>query len=155
MKVRQGFVSNSSSSSFILRGMKFTTKELIAALKISQEEVNECGEEYEIMELIDSKLSGPGKYGNLEEFRAKVENGVTLEEEKLHLDLHETGNFFGSSDYDNLIVGKYMGDFEDGEVTEIGGNEGWIDEYVTRQLAKIGLSGTMKTYVQMVSNDNY
>lgn len=48
-----------------------------------------------------------------------------------------------------------MGTFEDGEVTEIGGNEGWIDEYVTRQLAKIGLSGTMKTYVQMVSNDNY
>lgn len=154
MKVRQGFVSNSSSSSFILRGMKFKKEELIAALNIIQEEIDECNDDYEVMELISSKLSGPGNYGDLEKFKAKID-GITLEEEKLQLDLHETGNYFGDIDYDNLIVGKFMGSFDDGEVTEIGGNEGWIDDYVTRQLAKIGLSGTIKTYVQMVSNDNY
>jgi hypothetical protein len=155
MKIRAGFVSNSSSSSFILRGVKTTKDELIKALKISQEEIDECGGgDYEIIKLIEDKLSGSGKYGDLQKFKAKLQ-GVTLEEEKIQLDLHTTGNYFGDVDYENLIIGKYMGVFEDGEVTEIGGDEDWIDEYVTKQLKKIDIEGKIKTYVQMISNDNY
>ena len=37
MKIRNGFVSNSSSSSFIIRGMKLTSDEIIKALNIHQE----------------------------------------------------------------------------------------------------------------------
>ena len=34
MKIRQGFVSNSSSSSFVVRGVKIPTKEVIKIFNI-------------------------------------------------------------------------------------------------------------------------
>jgi hypothetical protein len=36
MKIRNGFVSNSSSSSFVIRGLKFTDKELSDAWKLDE-----------------------------------------------------------------------------------------------------------------------
>lgn len=155
MKIRNGFVSNSSSSSFVLRGVKITSDELIKKLNISQEELDECGEsEYEIMELIERKLKPTSRYGQLLRMKAQAEGKVLDEEYNYDLDVHTTGNYFGSVDFENLIIGKFAGDFEDGEVTELGGNE-LVDEEILNKLEKLGLSGPLRTYVQMVSNDNY
>lgn len=129
MKIRSGFVSNSSSSSFILRGIKIKKEELIQKLKISKDELDLCEDNsYEILELISSKLNS-------------------------NLDIKPTGNYFGNLDFDNLIIGDNMGHLEDGEVTEI--DELADDTTLLEKLKKLGLTGELKTYVQMVSNDNY
>jgi len=153
MKIRTGFVSNSSSSSFVLRGIPVTKEQLIEALKISQEEIGNVGE-YEIIEVIGSKLRPWNKYGDLERMKAKAE-GIILEEDMNYdLDVEPTGNYFGNLDFDNLILGKHTGGFEDGEVTEVGCDE-YADNEILEKLSKLGFSGPLKTYVQMVSNDNY
>jgi hypothetical protein len=156
MKIRSGFVSNSSSSSFILRGIRTTREELIKSLNITQEEIDEYEEDgdYGFIELLNAKLNSGSRYGDIEKWRAKL-GEITLKDYlEVSLDIEPTGNYFGNLDYNNLIIGKYLGTFEDGEVTEIGGSEG-IDDLVISELSKIGLSGSLKTFVQMVSNDNY
>lgn len=133
MKIRNGFVSNSSSSSFILRGAEYTTKELIESLAI-ESEVQEYIEEddlYEVMEAIRSKLP----------------TGLQVE---------PTGNMFDSYDYDNLLVGKDYGYLEDGGVVELDEHTPESDKEITDQLESVGIkSKKLRTYVQMISNDNY
>ena len=59
MKIRAGFVSNSSSTSFVLRGTKLTTEEIIKVLNIPQDEIDEFEEdEYELYEFLGEKLIG-------------------------------------------------------------------------------------------------
>lgn len=133
MKIRNGFVSNSSSSSFIIRGAEYTTKELIEFLNI-ESEVQEYLEEddlYEVMETIESKLPSG-------------------------LKVKPTGNIFDSYDYDNLLVGKDYGYLEDGGVVELDEHTTESDKEITDQLESVGIkSKKLRTYVQMISNDNY
>jgi hypothetical protein len=159
MKIRTGFVSNSSSSSFVLRGIPVKKEQLAFALKISQEEIDKCGENYQVLALIESKLNPYPKYGALGHTQIQKKKaaaaGTPIEEEPTYeLDVHNTGNYFGSNDYDNLIIGKDIGGFQDGEVEEIGCSEE-TDKIILTELAKLGLTGPLRTYVQMVSNDNY
>ena len=133
MKIRNGFVSNSSSSSFIMRATKFTADELIDALGIREKIKGyiENEEEYEIFDAIGSELPKG-------------------------LDIEPTGNYFGDSDYENLIVGKSCGDLSDGEVVEIKEHTPETDEEIIELLKGIGLSTEgLRTYIQMISNDNY
>jgi hypothetical protein len=112
-----------------MRAAKFGKDELIKALNLSEEEIENEGDGYDFLELVSDKVA---------EFNLGVE---------------ATGNYFGNLDYETLIIGKNIGELPDGEVVEIGDSK--EDEEILENLQKAGLSGTLKTYAQMVSNDNW
>ena len=130
MKIRNGFVSNSSSSSFIIRGMKLTKDEIIKTLNIPQEEIDDFEEDdYEFSEFLGSKL------------------GFSIQPD---------GNYFGSRDYNTLIVGESIGHLNDGEARELKDRTPEDDAKIIAKFEALGFTGKiLKTYVQMVSNDNY
>ncbi len=123
MKIREGFVSNSSSSSFIFRGIKITIDKLIENFNLNKDD--------------------KGLYDQIEDILEKYE-----------LDVNPTGNCYDEYDYNNLIVGKFSGNLNDGEITELDDDE-LLDQDILNKLQSIGLSGNLKTYIQMISNDNY
>ena len=131
MKVRNGFVSNSSSSSFVLRGTKLTTEEIIKVLNIPQDEIDEFEEdEYELYEFLGEKLIG---------FSVEVD-----------------GNYFGGKDYSTLVVGESIGSLEDGDVEELKEYTPEENQKLIEKFEALGFKDVkLKTYVQMVSNDNY
>jgi len=128
MKIRDGFVSNSSSSSFILRGLKLHKDEIIEKLNIPEEEIDGL-EEYEAFEYLSRKFIG---------FNVEVD-----------------GNYFGEQDYNTLIVGESLGRLDDGEVTELPDRTEEEDKKLLEKFETLGFTGKLKTYIQMVSNDNY
>ena len=131
MKIRAGFVSNSSSSSFIIRGTKLTTEEIIKKLNIPQEDIDELNEdEYELYEFLGEKLEG--------------------------LTYHVDGYYFGGRDYNTLVVGESLGGLDDGEVEELKEYTPEENQKLVEKFETLGFKDVkLKTYVQMVSNDNY
>jgi hypothetical protein len=112
-----------------MRAAKFTQKELIKALGI-EDKVEQHDDEYDIYDEIGMNLP-------------------------TGLDIESTGNYFDGTDFENLIVGVNCGGFEDGEVTEIGEHTKESDKKILEELKSIGLEGDLKTFIQMISNDNY
>jgi hypothetical protein len=142
MKIRQGFISNSSSSSFILRGSIFTRDEIIDALNI-RDKVEEMKEKDEIEKWYDSEY-------DIVEYIQKI-----LPKE---LKIEPTGNLFEDSlSFDNIYLGKSVGRLEDGGTIEIKDPTEEKDKEIFDLYEKIGLNKPEKlhTYVQMISNDNY
>lgn len=129
MKIRNGFVSNSSSSSFIIRGMKLDRDKIISTLNIPQSKIDEIDEDYEIFEFLS------GKFGDLS--------------------VEVDGNYFGGQDYETLVIGDSLGRLEDGDVTELKDRTEEQDKTILNKFKALGFTGELSTYIQMVSNDNY
>lgn len=144
MKVRNGFVSNSSSSSFIIRGCSF---EIISFCK----------------ELINNKtIPDPGfTDGDWDDHEQVSElfwgissllqkNGLALEEDRYFFDTEDTP-------VESIIIGKTIAGLDDGQVSALPNPTVEGDNDIKSSIEKLGVKVTqeIKTYVQYVSNDNF
>ncbi len=131
MKSRHGFVSNSSSSSFIIRGIRIKTKEVAKILNIDISEIEDL---YEIYDAIESFLW------------KNEDNDLTIERDVC---------VFEESPPESLIIGKEIGRLEDGCISVIPDSTK-IDVEIREKLESIGISEiNLETYAQYVSNDNF
>ena len=128
MKVRQGFVSNSSSSSFIIRGVVITEAEALVLVKDGPA----ITEDYDLRDAMDDKFP----------FMSAI-------------DAREMRNQFDGDDEEGYIIGKSLGSLDDGSFTEIREFSEDEDAELMATLAELGVVGVLRTYVKMVSNDNY
>jgi len=129
MKIRNGYVSNSSSSSFIIRGMKIEKDVMIEKLNISLEDEGvDIEDEWEVMELLQSKFEG--------------------------FSFEPTGNAFEGREWDTFIVGKSLGSLEDGEAIELKDMTPEENEEILNKFKKLGFDGELKTFIEMLSTDN-
>lgn len=132
MKTRFSLVSNSSSSSFIIRGMKIPLSVILSKIgkeNFSDDEIDE--KEY----VIEKNLKD--KFG-------------------LNLTVKSVENYFNrSTHFTDVIIGTESDqDFEDGEITELILDESQ-DNYVIESLHRIGIENPkLSTFIQYVSNDN-
>lgn len=113
MKTRNGFVSNSSSSSFIVRGIKINEKNLSESLGIDLAKIKEDGEN-----LMDTL------YRAMKKFKSKLQ----VEEDRY---------YFGGESTGNWILG-FETDSDDGWVVEIK-DDPENDKEIIQALDKIGV----------------
>ena len=143
MKTRSGFVSNSSSSSFIVRGIKVNFKEICKKMGIKKTDAVED--------------DGDGEDDILFELTEKMQKTFKVKD---IIEIRAFQNFFSGADgeeFDEVIIGADAKDanLEDGDVVEIKSTDS-IDDKVRTELAKLGFKDvTLSTFVHYLSNDNY
>ena len=89
MKIRNGFVSNSSSSSFVIRGIKIKNIELAKLLNVDLDSEDFCY----VHDMLWGKIKG--------------------------LSVETTNFFFGGKETGTVILGKEIADLDDGCVTKL------------------------------------
>ena len=125
---RNGMINNTSSSSFIVRGMKFSTEDILEALNINKVEYSSAGDGFDMHNFISDKLDG--FYIN-----------------------YDGGNFSNIVDYKTLIIGEKVKGFDDGNIIENDDPTPEEDKLLYDKFEAIGLKGILKTYIQIVSGD--
>jgi hypothetical protein len=135
MKCRSGFVSNSSSSSFVMVGIKVPVKKLHELL----------GLEYEPSEELDT-------YTIQKELKDKF---------KCDFKIESCDNFFNRDDKSHeVVIGKSHCTIDDGCVCDITPSEEFKDS-VAQEIDRLDICDNPVTakdlsiYVQYISNDNF
>ncbi len=145
MKIRSGFVSNSSSSSYIIRG-----------IKVDADKASEIVGEEAIQ-----KDSYPDDYDNKEECRlSAIENALWHRFRDGDLATHRMNYFYydqidNDPDKDKFVIGKEVASLNDGEWGELPESTPETDKEIRDALAELGITGELKTYAYYLSNDNY
>jgi hypothetical protein len=144
MKIRTGFVSNSSSSSFVIRGIEVGTKELAKLLSEKHPEAwsRACGKSSPDSDNTQGLAEVIQSYA----WQVKRDDGLACEGTK----------FFFSRDAvdESFIIGISLGSLEDGEVTQLSEP----DDDKAREVIKrhTGLEPEkLATFAQFVGNDNW
>lgn len=132
MKIRNGFVSNSSSSSFIMRGVNFKTKNLIKPLGIDLSEAEKILSEDELEDLNLNDLIAE----KLDELDDSI--GIMCQEYE---------------DDGNIILGTSLGSVENGEIRALEDDFTKIDDHIKKIFDKIGIKKYSKicTYIRGTS----
>lgn len=132
MKVRNSFVSNSSSTSFVIRGIEIKTQKVLDQLsmefkcKYCDPQADDCDC---VAHKIDSKLKG--------------------------LNCKSTVDFFDGEQTGTVIIGSKLCDLNDGVVEKLPNpNDEKIKEKISEAL-NMNEVKKLHTFVQFVSNDNY
>jgi hypothetical protein len=140
MKIRTGFVSNSSSQAFVIRGFEIDIKELIELAEIVVEEADSTGGyAYEVEQQLQARVK---KFFPKDGYREQIE-------------IKDTTDFFDGEDTGMVVIGQGLISLDDGVITRLPEPN---DVAVRARLkAAIGkeITHPLSTYVQYISNDNY
>jgi hypothetical protein len=130
MKIRQGFVSNSSSSSFVIRGAKYDIDTIKQVFSLTGD-----GNDIQDQLYNDAKIKPLKVDGDRDYFTSP-----------------------GDEYYENkhIIFGLNVLELNDGSVSELSDPDTHTDDAIKRKLKELGLPETdLKTYIQFISNDNW